>query len=88
MFSHKFNHNFLDTVDPMCLRNDGIDNTEHLLQKCHESQRHLLGEIKGQFPLEHFHSHECCAWKLTKVQFPYDSARSSLTIFLLRMPEY
>ena len=27
---HKFKHNFADTVSPMCLANDGIEDTEHV----------------------------------------------------------
>ena len=46
--SHKFNHNFRDTVDPICLINDGIEDTEHFLLQCHEyseQRRDLLGAI-------------------------------------------
>ena len=46
--SHKFNHNFRDTVDPMCLINDGIEDTEHFLLQYHaysEQRRDLLGAI-------------------------------------------
>ena len=46
--SHKFNHNCRDTVDPMCLINDGIEDTEHFLLQCHaysEQRRDLLGAI-------------------------------------------
>ena len=28
---HKFNHNFRDPINPMCLMNDGIEDTEHFL---------------------------------------------------------
>ena len=28
---HKFNYNFRETVDPMCLINDEIEDTEHFL---------------------------------------------------------
>ena len=31
---YKFLHNFLDTNDPMCLLNDGIENCEHFLLDC------------------------------------------------------
>ena len=31
---HKFSHNFRDTIDPMCQKNDGIEDTEHLLLLC------------------------------------------------------
>ena len=31
---YKFVHNFLDTNDPMCLLNDGIENCEHFLLDC------------------------------------------------------
>ena len=46
--SHKFNHNVRDTVDPMCLINDGIEDIEHFLLQCHaysEQRRDLLGAI-------------------------------------------
>ena len=31
---HKFKHNFKDTTKPMCLTNDGIEDTEHVLLLC------------------------------------------------------
>ena len=31
---HKFQHNFRDTLDPMCPTNDGIEDTEHFLLLC------------------------------------------------------
>ena len=31
---HKFDHNFKDTVSPVCLTGDGIENTEHFLLLC------------------------------------------------------
>ena len=31
---HKFNHNFKDTINPMCPTNDGIEDTEHFLLHC------------------------------------------------------
>ena len=31
---HKFNHDFRDTIDPMCPTNDGIENTEPFLRLC------------------------------------------------------
>ena len=31
---HKFQHNFRDTLDPMCPSNDGIEDTEHFLLLC------------------------------------------------------
>ena len=31
---HKFNHNFRDTVNPMCPTNDGIEDAEHFLLLC------------------------------------------------------
>ena len=33
--SHKFRHNFRDTLNPMCPINDGIEDTEHFLLLCH-----------------------------------------------------
>ena len=50
--SHKFDHNFRDTVDPMCLINDGMEDTEKLLLQCYayESQRRdLLGTVNEVF---------------------------------------
>ena len=46
--SHQFNHNVRDTVDPMCLINDGIEDIDHFLLQCHaysEQRRDLLGAI-------------------------------------------
>ena len=46
--SHKFNHNFRDTVDPMCLKNDGTEDTEHFLLQCHaysEQSLDIIGAI-------------------------------------------
>ena len=31
---HKFQHNFRDTINPMCPSNDGIEDTEHFLLLC------------------------------------------------------
>ena len=31
---HEFQHNFRDTLDPMCPSNDGIEDTEHSLLLC------------------------------------------------------
>ena len=31
---HKFKHNFRDTINPMCLSNDGIEDMEHFLLLC------------------------------------------------------
>ena len=31
---HKCNHNFRDTINPMCPTNDGVDDTEHFLLPC------------------------------------------------------
>ena len=31
---YKFRHNFLDTNDPLCLLNDGIETCEHFLLDC------------------------------------------------------
>ena len=32
---YKFKHKFADTMSPMCLTNDGIEDTEHFLLLCH-----------------------------------------------------
>ena len=45
---HKFRHNFLDTTDPMCLSNDGIETTIHFMLLCQEYTVHrtvLLGKV-------------------------------------------
>ena len=43
--SHKFSHNFSDTINPMCPINDGLQDTEHFILSCHsfeEQGRDLL----------------------------------------------
>ena len=45
---HKFRHNSLDTTDPMCLSNDGIESTIHFMLLCQEYTIHrtvLLGKV-------------------------------------------
>ena len=45
---HKFKHNFLDTLNPMCPSNDGIEDTEHFLLLCpsfHPQRRDLLARV-------------------------------------------
>ena len=37
---HRFRHNFLDTSDPICLANDGIETTTHFMLLCHEYAIH------------------------------------------------
>ena len=52
--SQKFNHNFRDTVDSMCLIIDGIEDTEHFLLQCHayeDQRRDLLGTVNEVFQL-------------------------------------
>ena len=34
LYLHKFNHNFKDTLNPMCPTNDGVEDTEHYLLVC------------------------------------------------------
>ena len=34
--SCKFRHNFRDTLDSMCISNDGVEDVEHFLLSCHE----------------------------------------------------
>ena len=34
LHAHKFHHNFADTVTPMCLIHDGIEDSEHFLLHC------------------------------------------------------
>ena len=42
---HKFQHNFRDTVDPMCPSNDGNEDTEHFLLLTTKSSRWSFGNI-------------------------------------------
>ena len=41
---HKFKHNFMDTINPMCPTNDGIEDTEHFSLLCpsFDNQRQYL----------------------------------------------
>ena len=34
LYIYIFNHNFRDTINPMCPTNDGIEDTEHFLLLC------------------------------------------------------
>ena len=52
---HKFNHNFRDTVSPMCPTNDGVEDTEHFLLLCPSfdiQRRDLLAGVSAV--LQHF----------------------------------
>ena len=44
---HKFKHDFRDIINPMCISNDGIEDTEHFLLLCLsfdiERRDHLTG---------------------------------------------
>ena len=45
---HNFRHNFLNTTDPMCLSNDGIETTIHFMLLCQEYAVHrtmLLAKV-------------------------------------------
>ena len=45
---HRFRHNFQDTEDPMCLSNDGVEDTAHFMLLCHEyatHRSHLLDRV-------------------------------------------
>ena len=44
---HKFKHNFADTVSPMCLANDGIEDTEHFLLLCHSFENNRRSLLAG-----------------------------------------
>ena len=47
---HKFKHNFSDTLNPLCLINDGIEDTEHFLLLCHAydiHRRDLLDSVNA-----------------------------------------
>ena len=49
---HKFKHNFVDTMSPMCPANDGIEDTEHFLLLCHSfnnNRRSLLAGVNEVF---------------------------------------
>ena len=53
---HRFRHNFLDTTDPMCLSNNGIETTIHFMLLYQEYTIHrtvLLGKN---------YSHLCILW--------------------------
>ena len=48
---HKFKHNFRDTLNPLCLINDGIEDTEHFLLLCHAydiHRRDLLDSVNRE----------------------------------------
>ena len=45
---HKFNHNYIGTINPMCHTNDGIEGTQHFLLLCPSlevSRRDLLAGV-------------------------------------------
>ena len=45
---HKFKHNFKDTLNPLCLINDGVEDTEHYLLLCRrfdEQRKDLLDTV-------------------------------------------
>ena len=44
---HKFKHNFADTVSPMCLANEGIEDTEHFLLLCHSFDNNRGSLLSG-----------------------------------------
>ena len=44
---HKFKHNFIDTVSPMCPANDGIEDTEHFLLLCHSFNNNRCSLLAG-----------------------------------------
>ena len=47
---HKFKHNFRDTVNPLCLISDGIEDTEHFLLLCRAydiHRRDLLDSVNA-----------------------------------------
>ena len=47
---HKFKHNFSDTLNPLCVINDGIEDTEHFLLLCHAydiHRRDLLDSVNA-----------------------------------------
>ena len=47
---HKSKHNFRDTLNPLCLINDGVEDTEHFLLLCHAydiHRRDRLGSVNA-----------------------------------------
>ena len=48
---HKFKHNFLDTINPMCPSNDGIESTEHFLLLCPSFEVQCRNILAGVFAL-------------------------------------
>ena len=44
---YKFQHNFMDTDDPMCSANDGIENNEHYLIDCSRFTQHRVTLVKN-----------------------------------------
>ena len=47
---HKFRHTFEDSLNPLCLSNDGVEDTEHNMLFCHtyDVQRCcLLGRVSA-----------------------------------------
>ena len=43
---HKFEHNFRDTLNPLCPINDGIEDTGHFLLLCHKYD-HIRCDLLG-----------------------------------------
>ena len=49
---HKFEHNFRETLNPLCIRNDGVEDTEHHFLLCHACdvfRRDLLNSVNAIF---------------------------------------
>ena len=53
---HKFQHNFRNTVNPMCSSNDGIEDAEHFMLLCQSfdiQRRNLLAETEELLRCKH-----------------------------------
>ena len=49
--SHKFKHDFRDTMNPMCPTNDGVEDTEHFLLHCPSFDEERRDLLSGFFSL-------------------------------------
>ena len=67
--SHKFRHNFRETINPLCPSNDGIEDTGHYLLLCHsyvELRYGLLASV-GEIVQLHGFSSSSSNQELVKV---------------------
>ena len=52
MYHLKFNHNFRDTINPMCPTNDGIEDTENFFLLCPSFMMHGRDLLTSVLALE------------------------------------